>query len=96
MVSPFNTFSRLLSTGGACHQNNPSIFDELTQEEIQEVTKFMYSQSHLQIKQRHEVTVNSTYIYVMEILPPVKSDVLNYLDRGGKKPQRFAKVVLHR
>ena len=78
------------------HHDNPSIFDELTQEEIQEVTTFMYNQDQLKVKQREDVTVNSTYIYVMEILPPVKSEALNYLDRDGSRPQRFAKVILHR
>ena len=41
-------------------------------------------------------SLHDTFILYQSVLPPVKSDALRYLDEGGSKPSRNAKVTVQR
>lgn len=73
-----------------------SIFDDLTAQEITNVINYMKLIEHFNIKDFDTVTINSTYIALVELMPPKKSDALLYLERRGPTPGRYAKVVLYR
>ncbi len=78
-------------------ESNPSVFDDLTMAEIRTVQEYLYSQQELNLKRTlGEVTINSSYIYLIERLDVPKTEVLEYLDRGGPKPERHAKAILFR
>ena len=73
-----------------------NIFDDLNQAEMQAVIDYLADQESIGLKQFDMATPNSTYIFLIEALPPSKAQALAYLDRNGQKPKRYAKVVLYR
>lgn len=73
-----------------------SIFDDLTAKEIMDVIKYMKLIESFNIKDFQTVTINSTYIALVELMPPKKSNALLYLASKGPTPGRYAKVVLYR
>lgn len=75
---------------------NPDVFDDLTEEELNTVNDFMLKNKTLGITPWDKATVNSSYIYLIDLLLPDKNDVLQYLDHGSKKPKREAKVIVVR
>lgn len=73
-----------------------SIFDDLTAPEITNVINYMKKVQCFNIKDFDTVTINSTYIALVELMPPKKSDALLYLEGRSPTPGRYAKVVLYR
>ena len=71
------------------------IFDSLTKTEMQKIIKFMVEESGLDIQMDNPVQSDNS-IYMIEALPPPKAEALTFLDEGGPKPQRFAKVIVFR
>ncbi|XP_032802281.1 diamine oxidase [copper-containing]-like [Petromyzon marinus] len=71
------------------------IFSDLTPTELTTVKDFLVSDKNLNIV-ASEATVNSNYIYMIELYNPDKKEALNYLDHGGAKPARVAKAVVFR
>ena len=75
---------------------NPDVFDDLSEDELTAVNDFMLKDQSLGITPWNKATVDSSYIYMIELHLPNKNDVLQHLDHGSKKPKRQAKVVVVR
>ena len=75
---------------------NPDVFDDLTEDELNAVNEFMINDKTLGIAPWDKATVDSSYIFMIELHLPEKNDVLQHLDHGSKKPKRQAKVVVVR
>ena len=75
---------------------NPDVFDDLTKDELQAVNEFVLKDNMLGITPWEKATIDSSYIYMIELFLPKKDDVLQYLDKGSKKPTRKAKVTVVR
>ncbi|XP_046342809.1 amiloride-sensitive amine oxidase [copper-containing]-like [Haliotis rufescens] len=76
--------------------DKPGIFEDLTPNEMKIVRDYMQSQKSLKLKPYNEATLNSSYIYLIDLQLPIKAGVLKYLDGGHREPERAAKVVLYR
>ena len=74
----------------------PSIFDDLTTTELKGIQEYMYQIKDLKLVKPNKSTMNSSNIYTYDYFLPKKTDVLNYLDRNGKKPDRQARLVIFR
>ena len=74
----------------------PSVFRDLTSEEINGLMKFLHSRKELDLVKEDEMIVNSSYVYLSELHLPNKQSVLDYLDKKGQKPAREAHVILFR
>ncbi|XP_045207434.2 amiloride-sensitive amine oxidase [copper-containing]-like [Mercenaria mercenaria] len=75
---------------------DPEPHDDLSPEEFSAVRNFMIKTKSLGITPFEEATVNSSYILTIDLFLPRKAEVIEYLDRGGRKPQRKALVVVIR
>ena len=71
-----------------------AIFDDLSSEELIAARDFMLKQSSLDLKSIDEASVKDNYIYLIQLLPPEKEAVLEYLDNNKRKPSRRALVVV--
>jgi len=70
------------------------IFNDLTSEEIISARDFMLRQSSLKLKRIENASVKDNYIYLIQLHPPAKQAVLDYLEKGKEKPARKAFVVI--
>ena len=72
------------------------VFDDLTVEEITGVRDYLLKQPELNLVKYVNATVDSNYIYSIQLLQPSKDEVLEFLDNDGPKPERRAiAVVFH-
>ena len=72
------------------------VFNDLTFDEITAVRDYLLKQTELDLTKYEEARVNTNYIYLIQLLPPSKDEVLAYLDSGGAMPERKAiAVVFH-
>lgn len=74
----------------------PEIFDELTVAELETVRDYLISRKDLNLVSFDNAAINSSYIYMIDLLLPLKAAVLKNLDRGSRQPVRTAKVVIFR
>ena len=74
----------------------PSVFDGMTPEEFNAVTEYMFQQHTINLTPIEEAMPNCSYIYLIELQLPLKSAVLEFLDRGSVRVKRAAKVVVVR
>ena len=70
------------------------IFNDLTSEEINAARDFMLKQSSLRLTKIENASVKDNYIYLIQLHPPEKEAVLDYLEDGKEKPTRKALVVI--
>ena len=72
------------------------VFDDLTVKEIASVRDYLLMQAELNLTSYLQATLNSNYIYLIQLLPPSKDEALAYLDGDGAKPEKKAiAVVFH-
>ena len=72
------------------------VFDDLTVTEITSVRDYLLMQAELNLTRYDQTSVDSNYIYLIQLLPPSKDEALAYLDGDGDKPERKAiAVVFH-
>lgn len=71
-----------------------AIFADLSSEELIAVRDFMLKQSDLGLKRIDLANVKDNYIYLIQLLPPDKDEVLEYLDNNKTKPDRKALVIV--
>ena len=72
------------------------VFIDLTVDEITAVRDYLLKQTKINLTKYEKATVNDNYIYLVQLLPPSKDEVLAYLDSGGAMPERKAiAVVFH-
>ena len=81
-------------------ESDPSVYDDLTMEELAWVQKFMMRRQEFPIVEllvaARDSIINCTYIYHIERLPPSKAEALAYVDHNAPKPKRFALVIMYR
>ena len=70
------------------------IFNDLTSEEIIAARDFMLKQTSLKLKRIENASVKDNYIYMIQLHPPEKEAVLDYLEEDKAKPARKALVVI--
>lgn len=70
------------------------VFDDLTVNEIIAVRDYLMGRNELNLTEYEKATVDSNYIYSVQLLPPSKDEVLAYLDSNGDKPERKAIAVV--
>lgn len=75
---------------------SPSVFQDMSVEEYKAVLDYMLHKSKIGLTPFDKATVNSSYIYMIDLHIPLKSAVLEYLDRGSVRLIRAAKVVVVR
>ena len=85
--SPFVQENNLASS-------DPNMFQDLTPTEMTAVHKFMLSQSSLNLTEYGKATLSDNFIHTIEYYLPEKTAVLEYIDKGGKKPERRARVII--
>lgn len=82
----------ILNEGGL--PKSQGTFNDLTSEEIIAVRDFMLKQSSLKLNSIENASVKDNYIYMIQLHPPEKEAVLDYLENGKAKPARKALVVI--
>ncbi len=79
------------------NEASPSPWDGLTLFEINSVRDYLLDQESLDLTEDlSNVGTKFNYIYVTDLLPPRKSEVLAYLDGSATKPQRYSRVTIYR
>ncbi|XP_060599411.1 amiloride-sensitive amine oxidase [copper-containing]-like [Ruditapes philippinarum] len=76
--------------------DNPEVFDDLTPEEYEAVNGYMMRIKDLNLIRFQSATVNSSYIYMIDLFLPNKDEIIEYLDNGSKRPAREAIVTVVR
>ncbi|XP_063434570.1 amiloride-sensitive amine oxidase [copper-containing]-like [Mytilus trossulus] len=77
-------------------KNKPGVFDSLTLKEYESVTKYLFKKTNLSLVAFNEAFPNCSYIYMIDLLLPLKDAVLEHLDLGTRQPERTAHVVIVR
>ena len=75
-------------------RKSDGVFDDLTVDEITAVRDYLMKQASLNLTEYTKATVDSNYIYLIQLLPPSKHEVLEHLDNNGAKPERKAVAVV--
>ena len=102
-LQPQSTSKQGLTTPNQCSRRNPvqhsnyedSFYAPLTTDEMDRVAKFLTDTGIISTADP-PTSLLDTFILYQSVLPPVKSDALRYLDEGGDKPSRYAKVTVQR
>ena len=72
------------------------LFDDLSDEEIVAVRDYLLGQPSLNLTPHHLATVDSNYIYLIELRQAPKDEALLHMEAGGPRPARTARVVVYR
>lgn len=80
----------------APNNKNPGVFEDMTPQEFKAVIHYMSRIADIGLVPIETATVNSSYIYMIDLHIPLKPSVLEYLDRGSVILKRAAKVVVVR
>ena len=81
---------------GKTHGVLSNAFDDLSVGEILAVRDYVLKEPSLNVTPIEKASISSNYIFLIELQNPPKELVLDYLDNGGQRPNRQAKVILHR
>lgn len=73
---------------------SPNLFQDLTTDELIAVRDYLRSQKALNLTAYAKATLRDSFMYTIELFLPSKDVVLKYLDKGGPKPQRQARVII--
>ncbi|XP_049600293.1 retina-specific copper amine oxidase [Syngnathus scovelli] len=76
------------------HDERSRVFADLTQDEYLQVQQFMLKRKNLNISTRQLSKPSENFLFLIELSPPKKVDVLSYLDGNASKPVREATVVV--
>ena len=71
------------------------LFDDLSAEEIIAVRDYMLKQESLNITEFEKASINTNWIYMIELQQPLKEEALKFLDEDGLKPERKARVIVY-
>lgn len=78
---------------------NPGPFHDLTEDEMKKLRTFLHNDPNIKANKMDEVwnlNTKASYIYMADLWLPTKSQVLNFLDSGGRQPARQARVMMFR
>ena len=70
------------------------VFDDLTTDELTVVRDYLLKQNSLDLTPYENASLQSNYIYLIQLLPPSKNDALAFLDSDAAKPERKALAVV--
>jgi hypothetical protein len=74
----------------------PNIWGDLTSEEVGSIIKWLLKpEQGLNIAYpSDDATAFDNILEVVELVMPNKTDALNYMDKGGEMPKRYARVTI--
>ncbi|GFR71750.1 amine oxidase [Elysia marginata] len=76
--------------------STPGPFHDLTKNEITKIREFITKDPNILAVDPELATVDSSYMFMMDLYPAKKADVLRYLDQKGPAPARQARVIMYR
>ncbi|KAK3725678.1 hypothetical protein RRG08_043095 [Elysia crispata] len=76
--------------------NVPGPFHDLTKHEIIKIREFITQDPNIRAVDPEKATVDSSYMFMMDLLTANKGDILKYLDKKGPAPDRHARVIMYR
>uniref|UniRef100_A0A5F8GFX5 Amine oxidase n=1 Tax=Monodelphis domestica TaxID=13616 RepID=A0A5F8GFX5_MONDO len=75
-------------------RSKATVFADLSPEELRVVQSFLLSKKDLKLAPSKDGTMNKNSIFLIEMLLPKKHQVLKFLDEGGNRPVREARVII--
>lgn len=75
---------------------SPSPFHDITLVEYQRLFAFLQTVRDLNLSPPSKAAVNTSNIFMVDLILPPKSKVIQYLDKGGQQPSREARVIVFR
>ncbi|WAR22253.1 AOC1-like protein [Mya arenaria] len=76
--------------------SNRGVFEDLSPNEYKSVRDYMFETSKIGLVPITKAFPNQSYIYLIDLHIPLKTSVLEHLDRGSVRLKRVAKVVVIR
>ncbi|XP_059166056.1 putative amine oxidase [copper-containing] [Physella acuta] len=76
--------------------DSPGPFHDLTKLELKNLRTFLENDPNIRAVNSSQATVNSSYIYMVDLFLPNKSRVVYFLDHGYEQPVRSARVMMFR
>ena len=78
----------------AMYTKSQDLYRDLSKAELRKVRDYILKVVSLNVTPFESATVNSNYIFLIELQNPIKDDAIAYLDHNGPKPTRVANVIL--
>ncbi len=79
------------------NEASPSPWDGLTLSEITNVRDYILDQEGLDLTDDlSDLEAKLNFIYLIDLFPPRKNEVLTYLDGSSGKPERYSRVTIYR
>ena len=76
--------------------DKPSPFHDLTVAEYSRLYDFLSKQPQLNLPPPERTMINTSSLFIVDLLMPPKQDVLSFLDNQGTQPAREARVMILR
>jgi hypothetical protein len=76
------------------YTKSQDLYRDLSEAELRQVRDYILNVASLNVTPFESATVNSNYIFLIELQNPIKDDAIAYLDHNGPKPTRAANVIL--
>ena len=70
------------------------LYRDLSEQELRQVRDYILNVTSLNVTAYEKATLNSNYIFLIELQNPIKEDAIAYLDNNGPKPTRTANVII--
>lgn len=74
----------------------PGPFHDLTKHEMRQVRAFLEKDPNVKATPPEQADISKSYIYMMDLFPAAKQEVLSFLDSKGRQPDRLARVIVYR
>uniref|UniRef100_A0A8C8S8F4 Amine oxidase n=1 Tax=Pelusios castaneus TaxID=367368 RepID=A0A8C8S8F4_9SAUR len=87
--------SQSLSSQEAKHSDQSLVFADLTPEEMVQVVSYLQENLGVPLVDASHANPSDNCIYYIDVQLPTKAEVLAFLDRGGRQPQRQALAVVY-
>ena len=78
----------------AKHTKSQDLYRDLSEQELLEVRDYILNVTSLNVTPHEKATLNSNYIFLIELQNPIKDDAIAYLDNNGPRPTRAANVII--
>ncbi|CAB4001784.1 amiloride-sensitive amine oxidase [copper-containing]-like [Paramuricea clavata] len=76
------------------YMKSRDLYRDLSEDELIHVRDYILNVASLNVTPFEKATINSNYIFLIELQNPNKDDAIAYLDGNGTKPTRAANVVI--
>lgn len=76
--------------------DNPGPFHDLTKHEMRQLRAFLERDPTIHATPADQVQINKSYIYMMDLFPANKQDVLAFLNSKAGQPARLARIIMYR